>query len=156
MEQKIYQKGQKVNVPRSLRPFIEELIARREEYERQAFRQVGEVFGYGGRDIHPDQDWMFSYNPMKGEAFAFLKEDKEQTPIATAQLEEVMASVAKLEIAATCNPTIVTILHQLVPGLRDYLWTLHPAEMEVEILDIKPPPQQNINLADVANQGGVQ
>ena len=154
MEKKVYQKGQKINVPREIRPYIEELISRREEYEQQAFRQVGEVFGYGAKDISPEQEWMFSYNSSEGTAYAFLKADETKTPIAEAPLQDVMASVAKLEIAATCNPTIVTIIHQLVGDMHGYLWTLHPDDMTIEILDIRHQPE--MNLDDVANQGGVQ
>ena len=154
MEKKAYQKGQKINVPREIKPYIEELISRREEYEQQAFRQVGEAFGYGAKDINPEQEWMFSYNSSEGVAYAFLKEDEDKTPIAEAPLKDLMASVAKLEIAATCNPTIVAIIQQLVPDMQGYIWTLNPAEMEIEIIDVRPKPE--INLADVANQGGVQ
>lgn len=153
-----YNKGQKLKVPREVRPFIEEMVAKREQYESEAFRQVGELFGLGAKDIGPDQNWMFAIDYEKNVAYSFDKNDPEQKRDKEIDKALVLDAIAKLEIAQTANPVIINILSKTMEDIEFYFWTLTPASMEVEITGIRPPADETkqFDLSSIENQGGVQ
>ena len=152
-----YQKGQKVPVPREMRPMLEKMIAQREQWEAEAFREIGEAFGYGGKDIHKDQKWMFAIDKPNRIAFCFLKGDEEAKRIKEIPIEQAMNAIMKLEAAKPTNQLVVNCIEMLIEGAEHYIWRLLPAEMVIEITDRKHLPEKpEIDLSAVANQGGVQ
>lgn len=149
-----YQKGQRISVPRDMRPMLEEIISRRERYESEAFRAIGEAFGYGGKDIGDDQQWMFAIDKEKQVAFCFLKEDKEAKRIKEIPIDQATVPIMKLEAARPSNDIVVRCIEMLIPGAERYHWNLKPKEMEIEIIARKQKPK--MDLSAVENQGGVQ
>lgn len=138
-----YKKGQKVPVPRGVRPMLEEVIGRREHYEKTAFRQVGEAFGYGAKDIGDNQKWLFAVDKDKGVAFTFDPEetvDGEPKRIKEIPMEGVLDSVARLEAARPSNHIVVSIIDLVIPGSQHYHWRLKPKEMVIEIIGKKQMP----------------
>ena len=128
MEIEKYNKGQKVAIPREMRPMVETIIAQREQYEAEAFREIGEAFGYGAADINKDQKWMFAIDKPNRMAFCYLKGDKEAKRIKEIPIEKAMNAIVKLEASRPANQVIVNCIELLIDSAEHYHWRLLPAE----------------------------
>ena len=147
---KKYQKGQKIPVPRDLRPFIEDLISQRERYQVERTHEVATAFGFGAEEI--GKGFQFALDYKENIAFAYDKLPTER--IATASLDKIRPAIAKTIILDHANNIVVAILEATMESIARYNWRLSPKDMEVEILDAKSKPP--INLAAVQDGGGVQ
>lgn len=152
-----YLKGQKIKIPRSVRPVLETLIGMREEMHNQAFRAIAERFGIKAVDIQNNK-YMFRVDRNAWTAYCTLTEDKEQKPVKEPiPYEEMAGAIAKLELCDRINPLVVHVVNVSVQNAVDYLWTFKPETMEIEISNKKKPPvPENIDLSQVQNSGGVQ
>ena len=90
-----YNKDQKLSVPREVRPVLEKIIAEREQYQAEAFREVAEQFGYGAKEVG-DRGWSFAVDHDKGVAFSFRPGDGEDKRMDEIPVEKAFGPVAKL------------------------------------------------------------
>jgi len=139
MENK-YQNGQKVDVPRELRPLLEEIIAKRSQYDIEYRHEVATAFGYGAKELGAGFEFALDYK--KGVAFAY--KDTPENRIAEAPMETIRVAIAKIIMGRHSNQIVVDILEGTMMDMVHFHWKLHPQEMTIEILGQKQMPQPTV------------